>query len=330
MIAVPFDHAIKISPEHLALLIDLWVRSDFSYPHGVTDHAFIRLSLEDLILRGEISTLRVFLERSGLKDNAEVFRKLFRMTSALPSYYDAKAFIARYDRHSAFDYISGMDISDVLIIVFTGSNQRVGFPLPLVHGLFETSGCPVLYLKDRSRKFFCDGLGDGDSRDALIARIRQKMEHEGIRRSILFGCSSGTFAALQYAQALSASHVMGMAGPTWIDPADARSQIQGLRAKVISSGLPLDAVEALGRTDSCMVRYYYGENHVRDGAYGRHLVESGAGDAVAVRGTANHIVFDIVSELGLFQADLAAAVSGLEYTEASAYPEVSEPFRVRR
>jgi hypothetical protein len=323
----PWHYSINISPGHLALLMELWVRAGFTFPHGVSSHAVIRLALEDLISRGDLRTLRGFLSRSGLENHAEIFGKIARMAGALPSNYDAAAFIASHDSDAAFDYIPGLDFADVLIVAFTGNALRMGFPLPLVHGLFQATGCPVLYLKDKSRSVFCNGLGDADGRAALISRIRKKMDQEGIRRSILIGASSGTYAALQYASALAASHVMCLAGPTRIDPADTRPQIEGLRAKIAAVGLPLDACEGFDGKEPYNIRYYYGEENPRDTNYARHLVRSGVGEAVAVRGHANHVVLDVISEIGFFQADLAAAVAGRDFTDPACHPELLKPFQ---
>jgi hypothetical protein len=320
-------YSITISPQHLALLMELWIKAGFNFPHGVTDHAVIRLALEDLISRGDLRTLRDFLTKSGLLNSTETFSAISRMAAALPASYDAAEFTARHDPGAAFDYIDGPTGAEALIVVFTGNAQRVGFPLPLVHGLFQAAGCPVLYLKDKTRNAFCGGLGDGSGRAALIARIREKMDHAGMLRSILVGSSIGTYAALHYARALAASHVMGLAGPTRLDPADPRPQIQGLRDRIIAAGLPLDAVEGFGAAQPPRIRYYYGEEHPRDTEYARHLVWSGAGQAVAVRGHANHVVLDVISALGFFQADLAAAVAGGGFTDPSVYPELIQPFK---
>ncbi len=316
------NYSITVSPQHLALLMELWTRAGFTFPHGVSDHSVIRLALEDLISRGDLGTLRSFLTRSGLNNTAEAFSTLFRMAAALPASYDAAAFTARHDPNASFEYIDGSAGAEALIVIFTGNVQRVGFPLPMVHGLFEATGCPVLYLKDKTRSVFCDGLADGAGRAGLIARIRDKMDRAGIRRSVLVGSSSGTYAALQYARALSASHVLGLAGPTRVDPADTRPRIQNLCERFTAAGLPLDATEGFGAGAPCRMRYYYGEDHPRDADYARHLVQSGAGETVAVRGHANHVVLDVISELGLFQADLAAAVAGGDFTDPSVHPEL--------
>lgn len=316
------DYSITISPEHLALLMELWIRVGFVFPHGVSDHSVIRLALEDLISRGDLVTLQSFLTRSGLNNNAEAFSALSRMAASLPASYNAAAFTARHDPNASFEYIDGPEGAEALIVIFTGNVQRVGFPLPMVHGLFETTGCPILYLKDKTRSVFCNGLGDGSGRAALIARIRDKMDRAGIRRSILVGSSSGTYAALHYARALSASHVMGLAGPTRLDAADTRPRIQDLCERFTAAELPLDATKGFGADELCLVRYYFGEEHPRDADHARHLVKSGAGETVAVRGHANHVVLDVISSLGLFQADLAAAVAGGEFTDPLIHPEL--------
>jgi pimeloyl-ACP methyl ester carboxylesterase len=314
------NYSITVSPAHLALLMELWVRAGFTFPHGLTDHSVIRLALEDLISRGALGTLREFLTRSGLQRNAEAFAAILRMAEALPASYDAAAFTARHDPDAEFEYFDRPEGAGALIVVFTGNAHRVGFPLPLVHGLFEAVRCPVLYLKDKTRTVFCDGLGDGGGRAALIARIRQKMDQAGVERCILVGSSSGTYAALHYAHALSASHVMGLAGPTRIDAADTRPPVQRLRDRITAVGLPFDALEGFGTGDGCCVRYYYGGEHPRDTDFARHLVQSGAGEAVAVRGHANHVVLDVISGFGFFQADLAAAVAGGPFTDPSVHP----------
>lgn len=319
-------YSIRISPEHLALLMELWIRAGVNFPHMITDHAMIRLALENLISRGELKTLREFLSQSGLEDHGEVFSKISRMAAALPVNYDAAAFIALHEPDAAFDYIGGLSEANVLIVVFTGNAQRMGFPLPLVHGLFQATGCPVLYLKDKTRSVFCNGLGDEGGRAALIGRIRKKMNQEGIQRSILIGSSSGTYAALNYAHSLSASHVMGLAGPTRVDPEDTRPQVQTLRQRITAVGLSLDALDGFSAENTCRIRYYYGEENPRDTNYAGHLVRSGAGEAVAVRGHANHVVLDVISEIGFFQADLAAAVAGQDFSDPLCHPELIEPF----
>lgn len=320
-------YSINISPEHLALLIELWIRTGVAFPHGITDHSIIRLALENLISRGDLRTLREFLLRSRLQEHAEIFEKIYRMATVLPVTYDATAFAARYHSNAAFDYIDGPSGAEALIVIFTGHAQRMGFPLPLVHGLFLETHCPILYLKDKTRNVFLNGLGDSGGRAGLIARIQEKMKQLGVQRSILIGASSGTFAALTYAPLLATSHLMGLAGPTRIDYGDTRPHAQRLRDMISAAGQSLDPVAELGDSETCHIRYYYGEQHPRDTDYAKHLAHSGAGEAVAVRGNANHVVLDVISEMGFFQADLAAAVAGKAFTDPSIYPALFQPFK---
>ena len=128
------SYEIKISAEHLALLIEMWVRAGFVYPHGIRDISIIRLALEDLIQRGRIDVVRHFVERSHRELNSEVTDALFRMTSALPQGYDGRAFTEKHDPDAEFSLFEGQDNADTLIVVFTGQVHRFNYPLPLVHG----------------------------------------------------------------------------------------------------------------------------------------------------------------------------------------------------
>ncbi|OYU77418.1 MAG: hypothetical protein CFE32_05555 [Alphaproteobacteria bacterium PA3] len=242
-----------MSPPHLALLIELWVRANFLFPHGITDPSVIRLALEDLISRGEVRILRDFLVRSGLDQRDETCQALLRMAMALPATYDAAAFIKGHDPKASFEYVEGQRPTDALIVVFTGLTQRLGFPLPLVHGLFEATGCPVLYLKDKTRTAFCTGIGP-DGRVAMIERIRDKMRQSGHDRTIVVGSSSGSFAALLFARELAASHVICLAGPTHIESEDARPQVQQMRDLLLANGLALDALASHGFNKTCHAR----------------------------------------------------------------------------
>ncbi len=319
------NYSLSMSPAHLALLIELWIGANFVFPHGVTDPSVIRLALEDLISRGELQTLREFLVRSGLDKLDETCQALLRMAMALPASYDAAAFTRGHDPQASFEYVEGRCHPDALIVVFTGLTQRLGFPLPLVHGLFEATGCPVLYLKDKTRTAFCNGIGP-DGRGALIARIRDKMQQSGLERTVIVGSSSGSFAALLCARELAASHVICLAGPTRIESGDTRPQVQQMRDLLVANGLALDALNTQGFDRKCQARYYFGADNPRDTAYGRHFAQSGAGDAVAVRGHANHVVLDVISTIGCIQSDLAAAAAGTNFPDASQHAELSQPF----
>src|SRR3990167_8861772 len=152
------SYEIKISAEHLALLIEMWVRAGFVYPHGIRDISIIRLALEDLIQRGRIDVVRHFVERSHRELNSEV--------------------------------------ADALIVVFTGQVHRFNYPLPLVHGLLETTGCPILYLKDKSKSVFLEGIGDAPSVADLTGRIKETMTRLNCRRTLVLGSSSASWFPL--------------------------------------------------------------------------------------------------------------------------------------
>jgi hypothetical protein len=314
------SYEIKISAEHLALLIELWVRAGFVYPHGIRDISVIRLALEDLIQRGRIDVVRHFVERSHRELNSEVTDALFRMTSALPQGYDGRAFTEKHDPDAEFSLFEGQDNADTLIVVFTGQVHRFNYPLPLVHGLLETTGCPILYLKDKSKSVFLEGIGDAPSVADLTGRIRETMTRLNCCRTLVLGSSSGSFAALHYAHDIGASHLICLAGPTCIEPDDQRPPIQRLRQILERLNLDADAVDPRLKDSGCRVRYYYGEANARDSSYARHLAASGFAETIALGGHENHVVLDALCAMGIFQADLAAAVAGKDFPDIADYP----------
>ena len=320
-------YEVKISAEHLALLIELWVTSGFVYPHGIHDISVIRMALDDLFQRGRIDVVRRFLERTHLEMNNEVIDVLFRLTSAVPKSYDGRKFTDKNDPDAEYSLFEGQDGAEALIVVFTGQAHRFNAPLPLVHGLLETTGCPILYLKDKSKSVFLEGIGEAPSAAALTSRIQEAKTQLKCRRTIVLGSSSGSFAALRFAHDIGATHLICLAGPTRIEPDDHRPPIQRLRQIMERLNQTTDAVDPRLKHGGCRVRYYYGENNARDGSFARHLATSGLADVIAIRGHENHVVLDVLCAAGVFQADLAAAVAGTNFPDPAGYPALLQPFQ---
>lgn len=313
----------------LAAEIALRYRTGRTFSETVFDPSVARLAVEDLIQSGKIDIARDFIARHLPQLDHEVFGALLRVMSALPAGYDGGDFIAATEPDAEFSLVAGAEDATVLFVVFTGQHLRFNFPLPIVHGFLHSTRCPVLYLRDNSRTLFSGGIGIAPSKAALIQRIEEARTRLGCRRTAVLGSSSGSFAALQYAPDIAASHAICLAGPTRFDPEDQRPQIRRIRDAFDQQNVPQDAVTDRLSALNGRIRYYYGEGNVADSKNGRHLAQAGHAEVIGLRNHWNHVVLDALCAIGSFQADLRSIVENADFPDPTSYPAFLAPLGPR-
>lgn len=116
-------------------------------------------------------------------------------------------------------FVPGNAAATTLLLLFCGDHHRLGMPLELMHRWLWPLGAHLVYLKDFSQRYFLNGVASlGPSASATTAGLRALAARLGVRRIACYGNSSGVYAALRYGLDLEAAAVVGMAGPTNLDP----------------------------------------------------------------------------------------------------------------
>lgn len=109
--------------------------------------------------------------------------------------------------------------ADCVAIVFCDIRHHFGLPLPYVHRWLGALPASIVYLRDYRQVFFLAGVPSlGDTREATIAALRERVQALGGRRIFCFGDSVGTLPALHYGIDLNAEAVLALGGPVSLDP----------------------------------------------------------------------------------------------------------------
>jgi tetratricopeptide (TPR) repeat protein len=102
-----------------------------------------------------------------------------------------------------------------VVIVFTGTNDRVWLPLPMFDRYLAALGVSAVYLKDFRRLLFMQGVQSlGDSYNAAISALRRIQRGLKAKRICAFGHSGGGRAAIRYGLELGAARIVSIAGAT--------------------------------------------------------------------------------------------------------------------
>jgi amino acid adenylation domain-containing protein len=155
--------------------------------------------------------------------------------------------------------------SPTVILAFCDRYHGLGAPLAAIHRWLGTLPASLIYLRDFRRLHFLAGIPElGQDREHTIQSLRRIVSEIGGRRVLCYGNSAGSFAALDYGEALGAEAVLAVAGPTnlrpefnahlrWMRPAER------IQAMVPGAGADMRDVYAAG-TRAARVRIAYGEH----------------------------------------------------------------------
>ncbi|QOR37435.1 hypothetical protein HNO52_02085 [Billgrantia diversa] len=165
--------------------------------------------------------------------------------------------------------------SDKVLIVFTGAGERTGIRLELMHAILTNEPLNVIYLKDRQRLLYLNGIKQlGGSLEASVETLKAMVPSHA-KRILCYGNSGGSFAAVLYGHKLGAEKILCMGGITDLR---VKTMQQDGRAKVIAERIlkmtPQYAVSLrslLENKHSMTLWMVYGDCDERDENYASHV-----------------------------------------------------------
>lgn len=101
------------------------------------------------------------------------------------------------------------------IVVFTGLGDRSGLDLPNLDAWIADAGYRGVYLRDRSRGLYTQGIHgiDRPAFDALLRRVRDGEAGQ----TVFLGTSAGGFGAIYWAALLGIARTLAFSAPTSLD-----------------------------------------------------------------------------------------------------------------
>jgi len=105
--------------------------------------------------------------------------------------------------------------AETVALLFCGNAERLGLPLSAMHRWLGLIPASLVYLRDFRRLSYLTGLPSlGPDREATVTSLRAITATLGGRRTVCYGNSGGTFAALHYGLDLGSEAVLGLSGVT--------------------------------------------------------------------------------------------------------------------
>ncbi len=115
-----------------------------------------------------------------------------------------------------------------VVLVFTGSNDGVSFPLVLFDRYLAALGVTAIYLKDFNRLRFLQGVRSLGDYGETLAALRDRLDRLGAERLCVIGNCTGGFAAIRYGVELNADHILAFEAPTF-SPDERLSKLEQAR-----------------------------------------------------------------------------------------------------
>jgi len=301
----------RISKHKISEIAEAWIEGKADFPNMVSSSILHQIA-DELCKSHDIARVREFVNEAANHSSAQSFSVLRSIISHVDPLYYTRGAPPRFDRSRDFQLLKTHRSARNLLVVFLGNSMRLFAPMELVQVLLAFHEWDILYIGDRTRTAYLNGNETYPSQQSLIEAI-QKVANQGQHdRIVTLGSSAGTFAALQYAVPLRATHVIGLAGPTFFSRQTENPAVQMLNKRMTAQpasfkNAELDALTDDLRSLSPQIRYYYGDGCKKDVVAARHLDKSGLGKSFPLVKHDNHNVMDAILDLGVFQADLAAA-----------------------
>jgi tetratricopeptide (TPR) repeat protein len=105
--------------------------------------------------------------------------------------------------------------ADIVVFVFTGTNDELTIPLPLFDRYLATLRVTAIYLKDFNRLRFLMGIQSlSDNYAGTLQALRSVMKRVGATRLCTIGNCVGGFAAIRYGVDLGAERILTFGAPT--------------------------------------------------------------------------------------------------------------------
>jgi hypothetical protein len=178
------------------------------------------------------------------------------------------------------------DASDVLIarggrpaavIVFTGLADRMVVPLPLFDRYLAELDLSAIYLRDKKRIGYFQGVKSLGDYDQSVAGLKDILADLGAERVHTVGNSAGGIGAVSMGIDLNAAHIVGFSAPTSLTNAAADMD---RRTRVFAERMLINVPEArrdlrarlMARTDGGQTHLFYGSDMPEDRMHAQTLL----------------------------------------------------------
>ena len=249
---------------------------------------------------------RLGIGRAALEQMREAFpnmpfaRGLLRMLDALPPADPRSRLVT--DPRKDVHVVRREGGADTVLVCFSGVGLiGVGAPLPILHRWLGQLDAHLIYLRRRRlADFYLDGIPQlGPDPDATAEAIARLAAELGGRRLLVYGNSSGGFAAMLYGLKLKAEAVLAFGPPTSMTPEFNEHLVlaetsRRLRAEHPDAPLDLRPLwqAADPRPRLTIVR---GEHNWDDRLYADHVADLPGVDVREVAGYQGHqVVFELL------------------------------------
>ena len=183
--------------------------------------------------------------------------------------------------------------AETVILVFSGGNQAVGMPLPMLHQWLSRWPVSLVYLRDRKSLGYLAGVEPfGQDLAATLQALRSLIEELGATRIVCYGLSYGGYGALRYGLELGAAAVVTLSGLVNMDPAFNTGLHYTETARRLNEAFPDETLDLrelhLASSNPPAVFAAYAEHNWDDRIHAEHLAGLDGVVLIQAPGTKTH------------------------------------------
>lgn len=163
------------------------------------------------------------------------------------------------------------------LVVFYGAMDGLGIPLPLFDCLMAPLDVSIIYVRDKHRMLYLNGIdGLGGSMAASVESLRAMISELGATDIYTLGTSSGGIGAIRYGLGLGARGIMAMGTPTNLQThfmsKDGRFAEVHNRLNELLPAYELDMRNFVANTSTPQrIFLYHGDGHTYDRIHAEQL-----------------------------------------------------------
>ncbi len=156
------------------------------------------------------------------------------------------------------------------VIVFTGLADRMVLPLPLFDRYLAELDLSAIYLRDRKRIGYMNGVSSlGEDYDDTLATLRAMLKEMGAETVHTIGNSAGGIGAVSYGLDLGAKTVMGFSAPVALTraAADADRRTSRFAERILGDAVPAGRRDLRARAEASpetAIHLFYGSEMPED------------------------------------------------------------------
>ena len=177
---------------------------------------------------------------------------------------------ATIEDNGSDDMIVGRGGRRAAVLIFTGLADRMVMPLPMFDRFLAELDLTSIFLRDRKRIGFFNGVSSLGDYDQSIAALKDRLGEMGIDTVHTIGNSAGGMAAVSYGLDLGAKQVLGFSAPVALTrkAADLDRRTAVFAERILSPAVPEERRDLRARieasTGDTHVHLYYGEEMPED------------------------------------------------------------------